>query len=293
MAIDKLNNILASYYEPVKKSIVGDDIMLIRNITTLPCFEYPIKPGVVVSMQCFSGSADVSVNMKHWTLEKDQSLTVQPDNMIQFHSVSDDFTASVTFISVKLFEDFDLDLKIKTSTFIYTRKIPVQQLKKVDIDLLQNHHAMLELVADMNDNPYQLHIIKLLLLTNFYIIANLKQIQECVETTLSRTEQYFETFHDLLLLHYRESRDVKFYAEKMCLNAKYLSSLIRGISQKTASEWIDGYVILEAKSLLKLKDATIQEISDRLGFPDQSTFGKYFKRHAGISPKEYSLRHRN
>jgi AraC-like DNA-binding protein len=51
--------------------------------------------------------------------------------------------------------------------------------------------------------------------------------------------------------------------------------------------------MLEAKALLKLKDATIQEISNRLGFPDQSTFGKYFKRHAGVSPKEYVLHHKN
>jgi AraC-like DNA-binding protein len=128
-------------------------------------------------------------------------------------------------------------------------------------------------------------------LAYFYIFANPEHIRNFVETVHSRTEQYFEAFHDLLLIHYRESRDVKFYAEKMCLNAKYLSSLIKQITKKTASEWIDGYLMLEAKSLLKLKGATIQEISNYLGFPDQSTFGKYFKRHAGVSPKGYILRH--
>ncbi|MDR1525540.1 MAG: AraC family transcriptional regulator [Tannerella sp.] len=291
MSIDKLNNILASYYEPVRKSIIGNDIMFIRNVTALPCFEYPIKPGVVVSVHCFSGSADVSVNMKHWTLGKNQSLTVQPDNMMQFHSVSDNFVALVIFISVKLFDDFELDAKIKANTFIYLRNIPIRQLKKVDIDLMNNYYSMLEHVAGMNDNSYKLHIIKLLLLAYFYIFANPEHIRNFVETVHSRTEQYFEAFHDLLLIHYRESRDVKFYAEKMCLNAKYLSSLIKQITKKTASEWIDGYLMLEAKSLLKLKGATIQEISNYLGFPDQSTFGKYFKRHAGVSPKGYILRH--
>jgi AraC-like DNA-binding protein len=292
MTIDNLNNILASYYEPVKKSVVGDDIMFIRNATTLPCYEYPIKPGCVMSVHCFGGSAELSINMTDWKLEKEQSLTVQSDNMIQFHSVNDDFTAMIAFISVKLFDSFELDNKLKTSTYIYSRKVPVRQLKQADTEVMKNYYSMLELVAGMHDNPYQLQIMKMLFLANFYITANLPEIRDFVETTHSRTEQYFEKFHDLLLLHYRQSKDVKFYAEKMCLNAKYLSSLIKDISQKTASEWIDGYVMLEAKALLKLKDATIQEISDHLGFPDQSTFGKYFKRHAGVSPKEYVISRR-
>jgi AraC-like DNA-binding protein len=291
--IDNLNNILASYYEPVKKSVVGDDLMLICNVTTLPCYEYPIKPGCVMSVHCFSGSVELSVNMTDWKLEKEQSLTVQPDNMVQFHSVSDDFSAIVGFISIKLFDNFELDNKLKTSSYIYARRVPIRQLKQVDTEVMKNYCSIIELIAGMHDNPYQLQIMKMLLLAIFYITASLQQIQDYVKTTHSRTEQYFEKFHDLLLIHYRQSKNVKFYAEKMCLNAKYLSSLIKDISQKTASEWIDGYVMLEAKALIKLKDATIQEISDQLGFPDQSTFGKYFKRHAGVSPKEYAIsRHR-
>ncbi|MDR1180556.1 MAG: helix-turn-helix domain-containing protein, partial [Bacteroidales bacterium] len=53
------------------------------------------------------------------------------------------------------------------------------------------------------------------------------------------------------------------------------------------SDWIDNFVILEAKALLKSTNMTIQQISDELNFPSQSFFGKSFKRIVGMSPKMY------
>ena len=80
---------------------------------------------------------------------------------------------------------------------------------------------------------------------------------------------------------------MEFYADKMCLTPKYLSKVIKEKSSKSASEWIDNYVTLEARALLKSTNMTIRQISDELNFPSQSFFGKYFKRHQGMSPKEY------
>ena len=77
------------------------------------------------------------------------------------------------------------------------------------------------------------------------------------------------------------------YAGKLCVTPKYLSLLVKNVSNRTAGEWIDNYVVLEAKALLSSSTLSIQEISDRLNFTNQSFFGKYFKQHVGISPTEY------
>lgn len=82
---------------------------------------------------------------------------------------------------------------------------------------------------------------------------------------------------------------VAFYASKLSLTPKYLSKVIRQNSGKTAGEWIEEYVILEAKALLKSTNKTIQQITDELNFSTQSFFGKYFKRRVGLSPKEYRV----
>lgn len=90
-----------------------------------------------------------------------------------------------------------------------------------------------------------------------------------------------------LQTHHKQERKLEFYADKLCLSAKYLSQTIKNSSGKTAGEWIDEYVMLEAKALLKSTNMTIQQISDELNFPSQSFFGKFFKRLAGLSPKAY------
>jgi len=82
-------------------------------------------------------------------------------------------------------------------------------------------------------------------------------------------------------------RSVEFYADKLSLTPKYLTTVVRETSGKTAHDWIIEYVILSAKALLKSTNITIQEISDRLNFPSQSFFGKYFKQQTGMSPVEY------
>jgi AraC-like DNA-binding protein len=85
----------------------------------------------------------------------------------------------------------------------------------------------------------------------------------------------------------RKYRNVGFYADKLCLTPKYLSKLIKTTSGKSAPEWIDSYVILEAKNLLKYSDIAIKEIVYRLNFPNQSVFYKFFKARTGMTPSEY------
>lgn len=89
--------------------------------------------------------------------------------------------------------------------------------------------------------------------------------------------------------NFKEERRVDFYADKMCLSSKHLSAVVKEVTGKTAGDWIDIYVILEAKVLLRTTSLTIQQISDRLHFANQSFFGKYFKRLTGKTPSAYRL----
>ena len=104
---------------------------------------------------------------------------------------------------------------------------------------------------------------------------------------LSNDEALMDNFSKEVQLSYKKERKVLYYADRLHLSAGYLSTIIKRVSGKTAAEWIDDYVTLEAKALLKSTNLTIQQISDELNFPSQSFFGKYFKRITGLSPKEY------
>lgn len=78
-----------------------------------------------------------------------------------------------------------------------------------------------------------------------------------------------------------------FYADQLCLSPKYLSKLIKEVSGKSAPEWINAYVMLEAKHLLKYTDISIKEIVFKLNFSNQTVLYKYFKAHTGMTPTEY------
>ena len=97
----------------------------------------------------------------------------------------------------------------------------------------------------------------------------------------------FHQFFLSLFRHFRQEREVSFYAELQHLTPRYFSSIIKEKSGSNALQWIVQVVIIEAKLLLETSELSIKEISVLLNFPTQSFFGKYFKQYTGVSPKEY------
>lgn len=103
----------------------------------------------------------------------------------------------------------------------------------------------------------------------------------------SRPNELFHKFVALVHEYCCSQRDVVFYAGKLCISTKYLTSICRSLTGHSAKKVIDDFTAFEIKVLLQSTDLSIQEIADRLNFPDQSYLGRYFKRHEGVSPMEY------
>ena len=120
-----------------------------------------------------------------------------------------------------------------------------------------------------------------------YEIMDYEYIRTSIETRRkSRKQEVMAKFILAVSENFRTERQVSFYAEKICITPKHLSAVVKDLTGKTASDWIERYVILEAKMLLRTTDLTIQEISNKLNFTNQSFFGKYFKHQTGYSPSE-------
>ncbi|MGM9846161.1 MAG: helix-turn-helix domain-containing protein [Muribaculaceae bacterium] len=103
----------------------------------------------------------------------------------------------------------------------------------------------------------------------------------------SRSDIIFENFMQALYKHSGMHRDVAYYAGLQCVTSRYFTSLIHKKSGRTPLQWIAMFVISEAKHLLTHTDMSIKEIADKLNFPNQSFFGRYFKHYAGVSPSVY------
>ncbi len=98
---------------------------------------------------------------------------------------------------------------------------------------------------------------------------------------------HFRHFLTLLSQNYINCREVKQYATMMSVSPKYLSVVIRDVSGKSASDWVNETIISEAKNLLTHSQMSIGQIAEHLNFIDQSHFGKFFKKHCGVTPSKY------
>lgn len=106
-------------------------------------------------------------------------------------------------------------------------------------------------------------------------------------TYKSAGDVLYERFMDLLFLRHGKKWSVTFYASELCVTPKYLSSIVKKVSGKTPTEWINENTVHEIEYRLCHTQASIKEIAYELDFPNVSFFGKFFKSHKGISPKRY------
>ena len=205
--------------------------------------------------------------------------------IIEVLDISDVFAADVFILSEKFQNDlgisefFSLKLRFHHS--------PTLLLDKEAMGAVEEYRRMAVRIIGLQDNPHQWD--SLLNLTKaFYYGAGYYFFQG--EDRPSKDGSTLTRFLSLAERNAGTQREIGFYADKLCLTAKYLSRLVKEKTGRTAKEIIQNYVSLQARTMLLSTDLTVQQISDALHFPSQSVFGKFFKKATGLSPREYRNR---
>ncbi|WP_379091960.1 helix-turn-helix domain-containing protein [Pedobacter sp. UC225_65] len=107
-----------------------------------------------------------------------------------------------------------------------------------------------------------------------------------------RQQVLMRDFIQLIESHYIQKRSVKEYADLLSVTANYLSQSVKQASGRNALSFITERVATEAKSLIRYTDMEISGIAYQLEFSDPNNFGKFFKKHTGLSPSEFRRKHR-
>lgn len=207
-----------------------------------------------------------------------------PNQILEFTESSDDLEGMVVMMSARFTErlnikvDFDL-----MQAFQSQRVIP---LNEETMATMLQFCEMVKRLSQFPDHPFLMETA-VNLTRAFFFGAGYFFHQRPEAVAHSRGEQLVDRFLKLVQMHCRQERQLDFYAQELCISSKYLAATVKTVTSKTAGDWIEDYVMLEAKAMLTNTDMTISQISDHLHFPDTSTFGKYFRRHTGLSPKEF------
>jgi transcriptional regulator GlxA family with amidase domain len=106
-------------------------------------------------------------------------------------------------------------------------------------------------------------------------------------TEMSRSDSIMKELSDLLVKHIHKETSVEFYAEKLCISKQYLSLIIKEKMRVTAGTVIASMRTEVAARMLRDPQLTIQQVAGNMSFADQSSFGKFFKKHTGVSPMKY------
>ncbi len=249
---------------------------------------YPIRLDGMTLMLCNEGEGKITIDLCEYELKRNTIVVIQPKNYLQLIEQSESFKVSFIICSLHIIEDILPKLTDLLPVLLHNRINPVTNLTEEEANTLREYYAFLHKQLLKPSTPFLKNkVICLLQAALFQLMEIQTHHNEGKKFQNTRKEEIMAKFIIAVSEHFRERKPVTFYADSIGITAKHLSAMVKEISGRTASEWIENYVLMEAKVLLKTTDLTIQEISQLLSFSNQSFFGKYFKNLTGQSPTDY------
>lgn len=251
------------------------------------------RSGVFCILLCTRGEMSLSVDHARYDLRRNSLLLLRPGSTVSVYTCRNFAVRCMVFdpailqyIPIPACDMADLRLKVMQN--------PVSHLTVGE--RLRLHRLFFAFLAVAENNPDSArgrivlqHTIAVLLYTISDLLQRKDRVAMPERSARTRRGEYFCRFIQLLTRYFMQDRSVAFYAEKMNLTPKYLTTVIREVSGKTASQWIDDVIVQEACHRLSSSEHSIQQIAYELNFPNQSFFGVYFKNKTGTSPSSYRL----
>ncbi len=253
---------------------------------------YPFRFDGILLVWCLKGRLSVSVNLDDYIIEENNLFICVPGNIFKINEIVGNEN-DLHYVCIAMSKEFASSQKVDVnkmfSNGLSLLHNPSVRLSGQEADLMAKYIHMMDSVVK-SDILYKKESVQSLWTSMLYVFAGvLSRRSESCETdaSTSRSRLLFEQFINLVARYHDQYRNVGFYADKLCLTPKYLSKLIKNATGRSAPDWIDSYVILEAKNMLKYSNCTIKEIVYKLNFPNQSVFYKFFKARTGMTPSEY------
>ena len=270
-----------------KEMLYNDgDLALIEHIhdvgAILPC---QLEIFAIVLVQ--EGKASVNINGKRYEACPNDLYIGTPNNIVENSLTSLDFKSLCICVSTEYIRrlvplaDNAWDLKL------LFKENPLCSLQPDEARTFRQYY---ELLCAKSQQPSHTpkKVMDALMLAFFYDMQGaLSRVARHTPRPFTAAEQLFKRFIDLLGTSYPKPRSVAYYADRLNVTSKYLSTVCRLAGKQRASDLIDQYVVKDIEYLMKHTQKSVKEICNELEFPNLSFFGRYVKKHLGLSSKAY------
>ncbi len=228
------------------------------------------------------GRAHVRLNLVEKVMEPGMFLFAGPGAIIHPLSFSDD----LEIYGIGLFDDFPMPQMPST----FNGQVRDFQVKADDDDIDTARHIIDTIWHMVHQADYNRQAVSCLVAAMMYLYDGVyRQHIDQLKVSQSREQTIFDRFIQLVNLHCSEQHQIGYYADRLCLTERYLSTIIRQTSGVTAKEWIDRALITRIKVELMHSNKPVAQIAEELHFPNPSFFSKYFKRIIGLTPGDYRI----
>ena len=198
------------------------------------------------------------------------------------------FSEQLEVYGIGLFADFPMPFAPGPMPSAMNGQVRDFQIKVDEPDIATTRHIIDTIWHVVHQKEYNRQTVSSLVAALMYHYDGLyRRYSDMLQASRSREQTIFDRFIQLVNLHCAEHHQISYYADRLCLTERYLSTVIRQTSGVTAKEWIDRALITRIKVELIYTDKPVAQIADDLNFPNPSFFSKYFKRLTGITPQAH------
>ncbi len=265
---------------------INDDILLLKSSELIKMEVGPFMSDMIIAIILKGGTLKLTIDMVEHEAVAPCLITILPKQTFRITELPDDLDGKTIMMS----KEFSDSLFNEYAAFNQLNKtVGINPVTYLVDGIKEAFDTYLKLLEDLIKSPlraYKLEAAKHLTLSMFYgVVFSIHDLNEVKPT--NRQSILFKQFEKELRLNYKREREVGFYADRLCITPKYLSAIVLEQTGKSALKVINEYVANECQALLLSTNLALQQISDKLNFPSQAIFSKFFKRMTGLSPRDY------
>lgn len=243
-----------------------------------------------IHILCHAGKAQFSFMGNTYTMEAGDWVIWQMSSQISDALYSSDFNADFLLVDKDFLLEYNPEKVWASKAFVFIKKNPVFHIDERGKAMIEHNFIQIKRrIAEAH--LFQKEILgrqlQIFLLDLWEIYKN---AMENIQQTDNSSALLFTRFMNLLPEYSKTEREVTFYADKLCVSAKYLSEVVKKSSGHPASYWINGYAMQEILAYLKRSDLTLAEISNKMNFYNPAHFTRFVKKQTGDSPSELKIK---